>query len=136
MEIATCRSCGKIFNHIRGQLICPTCQKELDGKFKDVKKFIYDNPHSSIPDITKACGVSTAQVNRWIREERLTFAEDSPIVIECESCGAGIKTGRFCERCKASLQGGLAQAAGLNQKPKQQDSRRRATENKMRFLDN
>ena len=31
------------------------------------------------------------------------FSDDSPIGIACEVCGATIRTGRYCERCKNDL---------------------------------
>ncbi len=136
MEIATCRNCGKIFNYIRGQLLCPTCQKELDGKFKEVKNYVYEHPHVGISELSKEMDVSVSQINYWIREERLCFAEDSAIGINCEKCGTSIKTGRFCDKCKAELTNGLAEAAGLHRKPATPERRGpREPESRMRFLD-
>lgn len=135
MEIATCRNCGKIFNHIRGQLLCPTCQKELDGKFKEVKKYIYDHPKVGMRELSEECGVTVTQINRWIREERLCFAEDSPITINCESCGASIRTGRFCHSCKSKLSDEIAGAAGIHKEEPAVKKMRETKENKMRFLD-
>ena len=31
------------------------------------------------------------------------FADDSPISIPCESCGAPIKSGKYCDKCKIEL---------------------------------
>ena len=76
------------------------------------------------------------QIKRWIREELLSFADDSPIGIECENCGTTIKTGRFCKTCKDVLSNGLREAAGLNKQiTSSVTNKRSATENKMRFLD-
>lgn len=135
MEIATCRTCGKVFNHVRGQLICPTCQKDLDGKFKDARKYLYDNPKTGIRELSKACEVPIAQINRWIREERLCFSDDSPVALNCEICGASIKTGRFCSSCKNNLQQGFGEAAGLNKKPEAAEKPKAPKESKIRFLD-
>lgn len=135
MEILTCKRCGKLYNYIQGQRICPACQKEMDEKFKEVKKFIYEHPRVGIHELAETCEVSIAQINRWIREERLSFTDDSPITINCETCGAQIRTGRYCNSCKNHLTNQMAHAAGMNkEKPRQEP--RRAKENKMRFLDN
>ena len=136
MEIATCRNCGKIFNHIRGQMLCPTCMKAMDEKFKEVKNYVYDHPSVGIHQLSKEMDVPTSQINRWIREERLTFTEDSAIVITCEKCGANILTGRLCEKCKKELVGGLSNAAGLNKRQLEPEKKEnRSTTNRMRFLD-
>ena len=42
-------------------------------------------------------------IKQWVREERLTFSDDSPITFACENCGKEIKTGRFCPDCKNKL---------------------------------
>lgn len=136
MEVATCRNCGKLFNRVTGQLLCPVCQKELEGKFADVKKYVYEHPNVGIHELSKAMDVSVTQINRWIREERLCFSEDSAIGISCEKCGASIRTGRYCDRCKAEMGNALAAAAGLNKPTLTPDSRSRGTrDNRMRFLD-
>lgn len=137
MEIMSCSSCGNLFNYIRGMRICPACQKKLEDKFIEVKAYVRENPNVDIKTLSREMEVSIAQINRWVREERLVFSEDSPIGIPCESCGATIKTGRYCDSCKAQLANGLREAAGLNKKPQGVSMQpRRSTDNKMRFLDN
>ena len=133
MEVVTCRSCGKLFNYIRGAHVCPACQKKLEEKFLEVKKFVRENPDVDIKTLSEEKDVSVAQIKRWVREERLIFSEDSPVGLPCESCGATIKTGRLCDKCKKNLMGGLRDAASV---PKvERPQRKRATDNKMRFLD-
>lgn len=136
MEIITCKACGRLFNYLSGSRICPNCQKKLEEKFMEVKKFVRENPQADINTISREKEVSVSQINRWIREERLIFSEDSPIGLPCESCGASIRTGRYCEACKAKISTGLRDAAGLNEKPKQVKSSPRTSEkSKMRFLE-
>ena len=77
--------------------------------------------------------VSVQQLNQWVREERLIFAEGSAVMIDCESCGAPIRTGRYCENCKSQMVnkfGGMYKKEEVQQK---RDPRERA---RMRFLDN
>ncbi len=40
MEVITCKGCGKLFNYIQGQRICPSCQKKVEDKFVEVKKYV------------------------------------------------------------------------------------------------
>lgn len=135
MEVVTCKSCGKLFNHIHGDRICPACVKKLDEKFVEVKKFVRDHPDVEINELSKEMDVSIRQIKRWIREERLCFSENSPIGIECENCGATIKTGRFCKKCKEKLASGLKDAAGLNRPVSAAPLKKTSSESKMRFLD-
>ena len=85
-------------------------------------------------EISSACDVSVTQIKRWIREERLTFSENSVEGIECENCGKLIKTGRFCDACKAKISNNLMSA--INKKPqrKPDENHNRDTTNRMRYL--
>lgn len=136
MEIITCKNCGRLFNFIQGQKVCPTCARKLEDKFVEVKKYVRENPHVGIHQLAQEMEVSVAQINRWIREERLVFSDDSPVGIPCESCGKTIKTGRFCDSCKTQLSNGLRSASGLDKKREPEVRKNRSTSNKMRFLDN
>ena len=37
MEIVSCKECGKLFNFIRGQRVCPACSRKLEDKFMSVR---------------------------------------------------------------------------------------------------
>lgn len=134
MNVRNCRSCGKIFNYVAGPPICPACKEAREAKFQEVKEYVYANRQASIPQISQECGVETAQIHQWIREERLVFAEDSPIGINCEGCGAMIKTGRLCEKCKKDMTNQFAQA-GRRPEVQQQIKKPTKEDPRMRFLD-
>ncbi len=134
MELTTCRMCGNIFNHVRGQLICQSCRNVLEDKFKEAKDYLYKNPKAGIRELAQHCDVPPSQINRWIREERLSFTDDSPITLNCEKCGAAIRTGRYCQRCKNDLSNGINEVAGFNPKPMETKKKEKKS-NKMRFLD-
>lgn len=136
MEVVTCSGCGKLFNYIRGQRMCPSCTKRIEEKFMEVKKYVRENPNADIQMVSSEMEVSVAQIKRWIREERLVFSKDSPVGLPCESCGITIKTGRFCDKCKNTMSNSLRQAAGLDKKPEGHARPKRSSESKMRFLDN
>lgn len=103
MEVRNCRKCGKIFNYTGGPCLCQLCKKDLEDKFQQVKEYIRENPGSSVVQISEDNDVSVQQIKQWIRQERLVFTENSQVVIECEKCGAPIRTGRFCENCKRKM---------------------------------
>lgn len=133
MDVRNCKGCGKLFNHIQGPPLCPTCAKSLDTKFEEVKEYVYDHPRVDMQEVSEVFEVSIAQIKQWIRDERLSFAEDSMIGLDCESCGVTIKTGRYCKSCKDKLTRGFQD---LYQKPepiqKPADPKEKS---RMRFLD-
>lgn len=111
MDVKNCRSCGKLFNYIGGgNFLCPACMAQLDDKFKIAKQFIRENKYAGIKEVAEAADVRPQQVEKWIREERLVFGDDSPVGLACEGCGVTIKCGRFCAACKSSLANGLNSA--------------------------
>ncbi|MCR4694918.1 MAG: flagellar protein [Pseudobutyrivibrio sp.] len=134
MDVRNCRSCGRLFNYLGGQNICPSCRAELDKKFDTVKEYIRSNPRSTINEISEANEVSTNQIRQWIREERLQFADDSPIGIECEACGALIKTGKYCEACKNKMANNLNSAIEKPKMPEEPAPQKADNKNKMRFI--
>ena len=134
MEIRNCRACGRMFSYIEGgSFLCPACQAELEDKFQVAKKYIRENAGASIQEVAEAADVSVKQIEKWIREERLAFADDSPVGIACEKCGRMIRSGRFCDSCKASM---ASNFSDLYEKPKKVEPpvKKEAKENKMRFL--
>ena len=101
-----------------------------------VKDYIEDNPRADMREISENCDVSTRQIEQWIREERLSFSDDSPIGIACEVCGATIRTGRYCERCKNDLANRLGSMYGSRSSTVDADKiRERREKARMRFLD-
>lgn len=136
MDVRNCRSCGKLFNYMGGPPLCPACIKKLDEKFIQVKAYIYDNPEAGIQQVAEDNDVTTSQIKNWIREERLSFSKESSIGLECERCGAMIKTGRFCKSCKEKMANNLE---NVYKKPNIQQSAVKKPKDgsaKMRFLDN
>ena len=111
---------------------CPACMEELEKKFQKVKVYIWDHKTASLQEISEANDVSVSQLRQWVREERLCFSDDSPVGLECEVCGATIKTGRYCEKCKGKLSNTLMSALAKEQKPEKKVMR--DPKNRMRSL--
>lgn len=136
MDVMNCRNCGRIFNALRaGERLCPACRDKLEKKFQEVKEYLRENPKTPLEVIATDNDVSVKQLKQWVREERLVFAADSPVGIECEMCGAMIRSGRFCENCKNNLADGLSKSI---EKPKEPEivHKKKSDGNKMRFLQN
>ena len=131
MNVRNCRKCGRVFNYIIGQTLCLSCRDELESKFKEVKEYVQKNRGCTINDVAEICEVEASQIKQWIREERLTFSEESMQGIECEQCGAMIRSGRFCDACKSKLQNELRRAAHI---PSAEEKKASREKDRMRFL--
>ena len=109
MDVKNCKSCGRLFNYMSGPVMCPNCQQ-----------------------VAEAMDVSVKQIKQWIREERLALSQPSADGILCEHCGTPICSGRFCDKCKVTMQNTLSSALD---KPKEPEIKKRERDgNKMRFL--
>lgn len=131
MDVINCKGCGRLFNALTRVRLCPNCQAKLEEKFQDVKKYINENPGSTIDIVSQECDVPAKQIKQWIREERLAFSEDSMQGIECEQCGAMIRSGRFCDACKTKLQNELRSATYV---PSTKERKASRDKDRMRFL--
>lgn len=132
MEVRACKQCKKLFNYLSGAPICPGCKVKLEEKFQKVKEYVREHPKEGIAEVAEANEVSTNQIRRWIREDRLSFSEDSGVGIDCESCGALIKSGRLCQKCKDKLLGKVDSLYGTSDSIVEKKHREAA---RMRFLD-
>ena len=134
MDVRACKSCGKLFNYLSGPPICMACKDELENKFQQVKEYIRENRTANIQQISEENDVPIKQIQQWVREERLEFSSGIDAGVVCENCGTPISSGRFCDKCKASMINDLT-AAGRRPVVEQPKPEKRQThENKMRFL--
>ncbi|MCR5099062.1 MAG: flagellar protein [Lachnospiraceae bacterium] len=132
MDVRNCRNCGRMFNYLGGPAICPICRDLAEKDFEKVRDYIRENPHANIQQISDDCEVTVQQINQWVREERLEFSKDSPIMLECENCGDPIRTGRYCEKCKNSMANNLTSAFKKPEAPAL-EPRKQHESDKMRF---
>ena len=109
MNVRNCRKCGKMFNYITGVPICPACKEAMEAKFQEVKEYIREHKGAGIQEVSEACDVEVQQITQWLREDRLEVTEGSNIMLNCETCGAPIRSGRFCDKCKNAVQSGFNQ---------------------------
>lgn len=136
MNVRNCRKCGRIFNYVAGPHICPACRERLEADFQRVKEYVRENPGAIISEVAEVCEVEISQIHQWLREERLQLTEGSAITLQCETCGAPILSGRYCDKCRKELTMGLnniVRSAATRQEPVQKGSAQR-DKDKMRFL--
>ena len=136
MEVRNCRGCGRLFNYMHGQQLCPACLAELEDKFQKVKEFLREYPKAPLNEIAEQNDVSVKQIKQWVREERLTFTEESQITLECDMCGGKVLTGRFCVKCRSNLHNELSGVMRRPAAPKKEPKEGGGTKDRMRYLDN
>lgn len=134
MDVKTCKNCRRLFNYVAGPHLCPSCAEALEQKFQDVKSYVYDHRAATLQEISDENDVSIKQLKQWVREERLTFSEDSPVGLECEGCGAMIKTGRYCSNCKGKINNTLQSAIKKPDKAANTPKDFKDNKNRMRYL--
>lgn len=134
MNVSNCKSCGRLFNVLVNEKICPACKQALEDDFQRVKKYLEENPNASVEEVSRENDVTVKQIKQWVREERLVFSEGSIEGVECENCGTLIRTGRFCEECKLKMKNNLMSALD---KPKTPEIKKTEKDrDRMRFLQN
>ncbi len=134
MEVKSCRNCKRLFNYITGPRLCASCKEALEKKFSEVKKYIEEHKNATVNIVSEELEVSVQQINQWIREERLSFSEDSQVRLQCEKCAAKILTGRYCDNCKAALTRELGAVYKRDMANVVRNSSNKSEEDKMRFL--
>jgi len=111
-DVRNCRRCGKIYNYIGGVPICQTCKDQDEEDFKRVKEYLYKNPGASMTEVSGALDVSVEKITKYLKDGRLEIInEEGNMILECETCGKAIKTGRFCSDCSRGLSQDLRSTA-------------------------
>ena len=134
MNVRNCRKCGRLFNYIAGYQMCPACKEGLEAKFQEVKEYVREHRGVGINEVSEACDVDPNMIRQWLREERLELAEDSGIMLACESCGGLIRSGRYCEKCKNNLVNGFNSVLQGRKPVESSSATRRSADARMRFL--
>lgn len=132
MDVRNCKSCGKLFNYMGGKPICEDCKRALENKFQEVKEYVRNNPNASIGQVAEDMEVSVKQIKEWVKQERLILSEATVDGILCEHCGRPIRSGRYCEKCKAAMANSFQSV--LKKPVPEQKMDNRDERDKMRFL--
>lgn len=106
-ELANCPKCGRLFvkqSSIRD--VCDQCYKEEEKLFEKVYSFLRkrENRTATMAQVVEATGVSESLITKWIRVGRLQLVLFPNLGYPCESCGAMIREGQLCPKCRAKLQ--------------------------------
>ena len=102
MKPMNCPRCGKLFTKILSP-VCPKCERLEEEQFQEMRKYIEEEPHATITEVSEATGVPTKRILRYIREGRLIVPETMKVEIRCFTCGKQIDEGSYCDACAAKM---------------------------------
>lgn len=99
-----CQYCG--CKHLElinlGIYRCENCGKDNYDDFQTIRNYLDKVGSASALEIERNTGVPRNVVKHFFREEYLEISGNS-ISVPCESCGAPIRTGMYCEKCKQEM---------------------------------
>lgn len=101
-EVINCKRCGKIFRISGSSKLCEECKGNDYLTFKEVREYIYDNPGASILEVAAYTGINESMILSYLREGRLETVGGAT-AINCESCGIGISSGKYCSNCEKEI---------------------------------
>jgi flagellar operon protein (TIGR03826 family) len=110
MEVRNCTTCGRIFNSVMDIKRCPACRKDDEEKFREIRDYLYDHSGATIEEVAEALDVDRKKILHFLREGRLETIGVN-MVIQCENCGAPIRTGKYCDDCTRDMTMNLKSAA-------------------------
>lgn len=122
-ELANCPKCGKLFTR-SGKNICPACYEKTEAECQKCIDFLKkkENRMANILEVSEGTGVSVSKIKMFIREGRLSLADNPNLGIPCEKCGKLIKQGMLCESCAGKLQQGFSASMRSENKKKWSNS--------------
>ncbi len=98
---ANCSKCSGNLRYVGiGEYECENCKNiELDDYGK-VRTYIEENRGATQSEVSQATGVEVNTIRQMLREEKIEIAPNSVIFLQCEGCGAKIRSGKYCDACE------------------------------------
>lgn len=110
INLENCPRCGRLFaNNFRD--ICPSCIKEIEEEYEKCLKYLREEKTATIQEVHEATGVSIRQITKFIKEGRISVANNPNMMYPCEVCGVLIREGNMCDSCRTRLTRDFAAAA-------------------------
>lgn len=98
-----CEKCGgvMVFKGV-GEYECEECGNLEYDDYGKVRNYVEKHPGATSAQASAATGVTQKSIRVMLKEERLEIAANSTTFLKCESCGAKIRSGRFCRKCETT----------------------------------
>lgn len=96
-----CRFCkGAIQETSKGIFVCLICGKKSYDYYQTVKRYLERNGAASAVMIERATGVPRKAIEYLLKEEYLEISSKDTYRLTCVRCGAQIRSGTLCDKCK------------------------------------
>lgn len=124
LNVANCPRCGKLFN--RGiKDVCPSCVQEVEKQYEKCYRYLRENRKASLQELSDATEVPIRQITKFIREGRISMADNPNLGYPCESCGSPIREGVVCESCRGKLSRDFANVSHAEELERRKEEERR-----------
>lgn len=98
--IDKCEECGGKMKYTGvGEYVCESCSHVMLNDYGKVRNYIEKHPGANLAEVSEATGVGKNKIRQLLREEKIEIAGNSVVFLHCESCGAPIRSGYYCESC-------------------------------------
>lgn len=122
MNLGNCPRCGRLFaNTFRD--ICPNCIKDIEQEYEKCLEYLRKEKSATIQEVSEATEVSIRQITKFIKEGRISVANNPNMMYPCEVCGVLIREGNMCDSCRTRLTRDLYAAAREDSNKSDQDKR-------------
>jgi flagellar operon protein (TIGR03826 family) len=123
MNLGNCSRCGKLF--AKGfRDICPACIKDIESEYEKCLKFLRKEKTATINEVSEATEVSIKQITKFIKEGRISVADNPNMMYPCEICGVLIYENNMCDSCRNHLTKSFTRAtSGESQMQGNQESK-------------
>jgi hypothetical protein len=112
-ELRNCKKCRKMFHALGDRKVCSDCEKKHEEGFQAVKEYLRDNPKALMADISRDLKMSVDKIKSYLKDGRLEILNaEGNMILECETCGKSIATGRQCEECARGRLNKFKEAGG------------------------
>ncbi len=100
-EPTECEHCGgEVYREDKGVYRCKSCGKHTYDYYYKVRNYLEKNGSAPAVIIAKETGVPRKVIDNFFRDEYLEIPSFSTIRLSCARCGAPIRTGTLCDKCK------------------------------------
>lgn len=101
-NVDNCPRCGKVFAK-NFKSVCPSCLKEIEAEYGKCAAYLREHRGAAMQELSDATGVSIRQITNFIREGRISIADNPNMSYPCELCGAPVRDHTICTDCRNKL---------------------------------
>ncbi|MDR6549397.1 flagellar protein [Paenibacillus qinlingensis] len=102
LMVANCPRCGKVFQrNLRNQ--CMDCSTSMNDQLKHCVDYLRRNYRSSNEQVCAVTGVSSIQLQMWMKEGKLPLSDYPNLSYPCASCAEPIREHKLCVSCSTRI---------------------------------